>query len=69
MRRRLIDVLSTCFADNVKSRRLLPDGTYEAVDREGPRVRAQAVFYKDAVDAVHLAQQAAMQFRPLTRPQ
>ena len=39
------------------------------IQQDGPRVRAQQVFYQDAVDAVHLAQQAALQFRPLTRPQ
>ena len=33
LRRRLIDLLSTCFADNVKARRLLPDGTYQPVER------------------------------------
>ncbi|MGO8691561.1 MAG: polyphosphate kinase 1 [Thermoguttaceae bacterium] len=69
LRRRLIDILHTCFADNVKARRLLPDGTYQPVDRQGPRVRAQAIFHQSALDAVHLAQQAAPQFRPLTRPQ
>ena len=40
LRRRLIDILHTCFADNVKARRLLPDGTYQPVERQGPRVRA-----------------------------
>ena len=65
----MIDLLNTCFADNVKARRLLADGTYQPVERQGPRVRAQAVFHQNALDAVHLAQQAAPQFRPLTRPQ
>jgi polyphosphate kinase len=69
LRRRLIDILNTFFADNVKSRRLLADGTYEPVAPARPRVRAQAVLYQNAVDAVRLAQQAAPQFRPLTRPQ
>ncbi|MGD0899833.1 MAG: polyphosphate kinase 1 [Thermoguttaceae bacterium] len=68
MKRRLIDILNTCFADNVKSRRLASDGSYEPVPREGPRVRAQAKFYKEAVDAVHRAQQATLRFRPLTPP-
>ena len=68
LQRRLIDILGTYFADNVKARRLLRDGTYEPAPRDGPRVRAQAKFYKDSVDTVHLAQQTAMQFRPLTRP-
>ena len=67
-KKRLIDVLNTFFADNVKARRLLSDGTYAAVPRDGPRVRAQAKFHKDAVDAVHLAEQTALQFRPLKSP-
>lgn len=68
LRRRLIDVLSTLFADNVKARRLLPDGTYVPVARKGKRIRAQEKFHQDAVEAVRTAEQAAMQFRPLTRP-
>ena len=67
-RRRLIDVLETYFADNVQARRLKPDGTYEPVPRRGPRVRAQAKFYHDAVDAVRTAEQTELQFRPMTRP-
>ena len=67
-KKRLIDVLNTCFADNVKARRLLTDGTYVPVESIGPRVRAQAKFHKDAVDAVHLAGQTALQFRPLKSP-
>ena len=67
-RRRLIDVLETYFADNVKAWRLRSDGSYEQVGRKGPRVRAQQKFYKDAVDAVRDAAHAAPQFRPLTRP-
>jgi polyphosphate kinase len=68
-RRRLIDVLETCFADNVKAWRLLGDGMYERVGRKGPKVRAQQRFYKDAVDIAHEAAQAVPQFRPLTRPE
>ena len=33
-KKRLIDVLNTFFADNVKARRLLPDGTYVPVERQ-----------------------------------
>jgi polyphosphate kinase len=68
LKKRLIDVLNTYFADNVKARRLISDGKYAAVDRSGPRVRAQAKFHKDAVDVVQLAEQTALQFRPLTSP-
>jgi polyphosphate kinase len=67
-RKRLIDVLNTYFADNVKARRLLSDGTYLPVERDGPRVRAQVKFHKDAVDIVNLAEQTALQFRPLKSP-
>jgi polyphosphate kinase len=69
LRKRLIDVLNVYFADNVKSRRLLPDGKYEPYVNYGPRVRAQGKFYKDAVDLVHLAERSQMQFHPLTGPQ
>ena len=68
LRRRLIDVLSTCFADNVKARRLLPDGTYELAPFKGKPHRAQEKFHQDAVDAVRAAEQTAVQFRPLSRP-
>ena len=67
-KKRLIDVLNTVFADNVKARRLLTDGTYAPVPSGGPRVRAQARFHKDAVDVVQLAEQTALQFRPLKSP-
>ncbi len=67
-KKRLIDALNTFFADNVKSRRLLSDGTYVPVECHGPRVRAQAKFHKDAIDVTHLVEQAAAQFRPLKSP-
>lgn len=68
IRRRLIDVLKVLVADNVKARRLLPDGTYEPVPREGRRLRAQEKFYQEAVDAARLVDGATERFRPLTRP-
>jgi polyphosphate kinase len=68
LRRRLIDMLGTFFADNVKARRLLPDGTYQPVPCQGKPVRAQEKFHQDAIEAVHAAEQTARQFRPLSRP-
>ncbi|RPI00442.1 MAG: polyphosphate kinase 1, partial [Zetaproteobacteria bacterium] len=67
--RRLIGILETCFADNVKARRLLPDGTYERVKGKGPAVRAQEKFHADAVEAARAARATATRFRPLTRPE
>jgi polyphosphate kinase len=68
LRRRLVDMLKIYFADNVKARRLLPDGTYQPVPREGPRVRAQERLYQEAVEAARLASQSPQRFRPLTAP-
>jgi polyphosphate kinase len=67
-RRRLIEALEMFFADNVKAWKLLSDGAYERVPRDGPKVRAQQRFYKDSVEAARNAARAAPQFRPLTRP-
>ncbi|HLA85141.1 MAG TPA: polyphosphate kinase 1 [Thermoguttaceae bacterium] len=67
-RRRLIDMLKLYFADNVKARRLLPDGTYQRVTRRGRAVRAQEWLHEEAVDAAKASQQTHLQFRPLSRP-
>ncbi|MHC4398186.1 MAG: polyphosphate kinase 1 [Planctomycetota bacterium] len=68
LRRRLIDVLNVYFADNVRARRLLADGTYEPVPKRGPPVRAQEILYTQAVEAARRAEGPAERFRPLARP-
>ena len=68
LQRRLVGILETCFADNVKARRLLADGTYERVKGKGPSVRAQEKFYLDAVEATRMAKTSTTRFKPLTRP-
>jgi polyphosphate kinase len=68
LRTRLIGILETCFADDVKARRLGPDGTYPRAKTRGKGVRAQEKFYKDAIAATRAAAQAPVQFRPLTKP-
>jgi len=57
-RQRLISILETCMQDNVKARRLLPDGRYERVKApgRGKAVRAQEVFYHEAREAAQQAQ-------------
>ncbi len=67
-RRRLMDALQVFFADNVKAKRLLSDGTYRPVERKGHKMRAQLHFYQEAVEAVREASHGVPQFRPLTRP-
>jgi len=69
IRRRLVRILETFFADNVKARRLQPDGTYVRVERKGKAVRAQEAFYRQAVDAAHAAKETHAGFHPLTRPE
>ena len=56
---RLISVLKLTFEDNVKGRRLLPDGRYEKPQRGGTAkaVRTQQLFYEQARDAAKQAQQ------------
>ena len=67
-RRRLIGILKTYFADNVKARVLRADGSYEPVAKKGPKVRAQEKFFREAVEAVRAASQTTVRFRPLVRP-
>ena len=69
LKRRLIGILETFFRDNIKARRLLPDGTYEPVPRQGPSVRAQEQFRLEVVDAARAVADAAVRFRPLTAPE
>jgi polyphosphate kinase len=57
-RNRLIAILETSMQDNVKARRLLPDGRYERLKPPGPgkAIRAQEVFYRQAREAADQAQ-------------
>jgi len=68
--RRLVAMLETYLADNVKGWRLRPDGTYERPPVAGKAVRAQEVFYHEAVEAAREAgKRSGRRFRPLTRPE
>jgi polyphosphate kinase len=69
LRRRLFEILKVYFADNVKARQLLPDGTYQKVPRKGPAIRAQEHIYEQAVDAVHDAEHTELRFQPLAKPE
>ncbi len=68
LRRRLQGWMEVYFADNVKARRMLPDGTYERVPPQGPLRRAQEELYREAVTAVESEERAPLQFRPLRSP-
>jgi len=51
-RDRLVRILDTCMQDNVKGRKLLPDGSYERVKPKSRKdlIRSQKVFYRAAMD-------------------
>ena len=68
LRRRLIHYLKTFLADNVKARRLKPDGTYEPVKRPGRKVRAQEQIYLETVEAVEQSDRTPTRFRPIKSP-
>ncbi len=69
LKKRLYESLGTYFADNVKARRLLPDGNYEPVPRHGKAVRAQEQFYREAAEAARTDPQGVLEFRPLGSPE
>jgi polyphosphate kinase len=69
LRRRIVGYLEVYFADNLKARRLLADGTYEPIRRPGKAVRSQLELYQGAVAAVKRARQSTVRFRPLRRPE
>ncbi len=52
-RERLIRILDTCMQDNVKGRKLMPDGSYECMKPKSrkDKVRSQQVFYRAARDS------------------
>lgn len=64
LQRRLIEILHTYFADNVKAWELLPDGTYRRVSGHGPRVRAQEILYHQIAE-VSQASPRELRYRPL----
>ena len=58
LRKRMLHILGVYFKDNVKSRELRPDGTYQLLspgNRQAP-IRSQKVLYREAVDAVRRAE-------------
>ena len=70
-RRKVLEALDALFADNVKARRLLPDGTYKR--KRPPKgeepFRAQIHIYRDAKRALERALAAhGVAFEPAPAP-
>ncbi len=68
---KLMAILKTHFQDNVKAKKLLPDGSYEHV-KPGPNAEpchSQAALYRRATEAVEQAERAALTvFEPHRAP-
>ncbi len=67
-KRRLIHVLETYFADNVKAHTLNADGSWTRVRNDKAAIRAQERLYKEAVEAAKSGSPAPVRFQPVTRP-
>jgi len=63
---RLVSVLDTFFADNVKAQRLKSDGTYERVQTGAHTNRAQEVLHRRAVEIARTMTAKRVSFHPLT---
>jgi polyphosphate kinase len=71
LRGKVTEVLDAMFADNVKSRRLAPDGSYRrrrSLRGEEP-VRAQLLLYRKTQEAAERARATAVTFEPITAPE
>jgi len=66
LRQRLVSILETFFADNVKARTLKPDGTYDKVPAGDRANRAQELLHKRAVEIARAEAAGRVRFRPLT---
>ncbi|RPI25416.1 MAG: polyphosphate kinase 1 [Acidobacteria bacterium] len=68
--KRVISILDTCFKDNVKGRKLLPNGQYERVipppGKKG--LRSQEALYQQAVEVVRQVQTASRTVFQAFRP-
>jgi len=71
VRPKVMEALDAMFADNVKSRRLTPEGTYRRRKnlRGDAPVRAQQLLYRKTQEAAERARATAVTFEPITAPE
>ncbi len=67
--KRLKTILEIFFSDNAKAWEMKSDGSYERKTDKNKKVRAQEIFYKEAVKTAELNRQTKMKFIPITKPQ
>lgn len=51
VRNRIRHIFDTALSDNVKGKKMLPDGTYSDIVTNGEKINSQEVFYQEAYDA------------------
>jgi len=69
LRARLLHILDVFFADNVKAWTLQSDGEYRRVRADGPPIRAQEVFYREALAAARDVPTRGPKYQVLKAPQ
>jgi len=71
VRPKVMEALDAMFADNMKSRRLTPEGTYRRRKnlRGDAPVRAQQLLYRKTQEAAERARATAVTFEPNTAPE
>ena len=71
VRPKVMEALDEMFADNMKSRRLTPEGTYRRRKnlRGDAPVRAQQLLYRKTQEAAERARATAVTFEPITTPE
>lgn len=67
-RAKLMSILKTHFQDNVKAKKLMPDGRYEPVKSSGTPVRSQEALYRRTVQLVEEAEHTALTMFEPHRP-
>ena len=68
LRKRLYNILKIYFSDNTKACEMNSEGTYKRKSNKNKKVRAQEIFYNEAVKAAELSKCEKMKFIPLTKP-
>lgn len=68
LRKRLHNILKTYFMDNTKAYQMKSDGTYKRKSGKNKKIRAQEIFYKEAVSVAELSKCVKMKFIPLKKP-
>ena len=69
LRKRLYNILKTYFTDNTKAYEMTSDGTYKRKSGKNKKIRAQEIFFNEAVTAAELNKCVKMKFVPLKKPE